>query len=247
MNLFRKIKKLLLSIEDSLSKEHSCICCGNEILDGSEFQLCEKCLNNMQKINEPICLRCGESLENGKLNCEFCEHFNYAFKSNRSIFYYDDTSSKIIKGLKYNQRKYYAKFIARMMTEDKSIFENIDVITFVPISGKRKRVRGFNQAEEIAKEISKIVGIETIELLEKVKDNKTQAGLSQKERLENLKGTFAVKTGLEDKIVGKNVLIVDDVFTTGATLNECSSVLKKEKPKVIKTLTFAKTKLFSIN
>lgn len=247
MNLFRKIKNLLLSIEDSLSKEHSCILCDREMLDGNKFQICEKCFNNMQKIKEPVCSKCGEALENGNLNCLFCGSFNYAFNSNRSIFYYDDNSSKIIKGLKYNQRKYYAKFIARMMTEDMSIFEKIDVITFVPISSKRKKERGFNQAEEIAKEISKIVGIETIELLEKVKDNKTQAGLSQKERLENLKGTFAIKAGLEDKIKGKNILIIDDVFTTGATLNECSIVLKTAKPKRVRTLTFAKTRLFSIN
>ena len=247
MNLFRKIKNLFLMVEDSLSKEHSCICCGIEILDGSEFQLCEKCLNNMQKIKEPFCSKCGETLENDNLNCSFCKSFNYAFNSNRSIFYYDDTSSKIVKGLKYNQRKYYAKHIAKLMSEDKSIFEKIDLITFVPISTKRKRVRGFNQAEEIAKEISKQVGIEVIELLEKVKDNKTQAGLSQKERLENLKGTFKIKDGTEDKISGKNILIIDDVFTTGATLNECSSVLKKAKPKLVKTLTLAKTKLFSIN
>lgn len=247
MNLFRKIKNLLLSIEDSLSKEHSCILCGREMLDGSKFQICEKCLNNMQKIKEPFCSKCGETLESDNLNCSFCKSFNYAFNSNRSIFNYDDNSSKIIKGLKYNQRKYYAKFIARMMTEDKSVFEKIDMITFVPISSKRKKERGFNQAEEIAKEISKIVGIETVELLEKVKDNKTQAGLSQKERLENLKGTFEIKAGLEDKIKGKNVLIIDDVFTTGATLNECSAVLKMAKPKRVRTLTFAKTRLFSIN
>ena len=247
MNLFRKIKNLLLSIEDSLSKEHACISCDREILDGSEFQLCEKCLNNMQKIKEPICIKCGEMLENGNLNCVFCKGFNYAFKSNRSIFYYNDESSKIIKGLKYNQRKYYAKFIAKMMTEDRCIFDKVDIITFVPISAKRKRTRGFNQAEEIAKEISKLVNIEVVELLEKVKDNKTQAGLSQKERLENLKGTFKIKESEKEKISGKRILVVDDVFTTGATLNECSSVLKIAKPKEIKTLTFAKTKLFSIN
>lgn len=247
MSLFRRIKNLFLLLEDSLSKEHSCICCNSEMLDGSEFQVCEKCLNNMQKIKEPVCSKCGEALEDGNLNCSFCEKFNYAFKSNRSIFYYDENSSKIIKGLKYNQRKYYAKHIAKLMCEDKLIFEKVDLITFVPISGKRKKKRGFNQAEEIAKEISKLVNIEVVELLLKVKDNKTQAGLSQKERLENLKDTFKIKESEKEKILGKRILIIDDVFTTGATLNECSIILKMAKPKAVKTLTFAKTKLFSIN
>ncbi len=247
MNLFKKIKGLFLTIEDSLSKEHSCLCCDREILDGSKFQLCEKCFQGLNKIDGLLCSKCGEVLEEGRLACEFCKNFDYEFKSNKSMFYYNDTSSNIVKKLKYNKRKYYAKFIARLMTEDKTLFENIDVITFVPVSKKTKKNRGFNQAEELATEISKMVNIEVKAYLDKVIDNKHQAGLSQKERLENLKGTFSLKLEFENEIKGKRILIIDDVFTTGATLNECARVLKTKKPKLVNTLTFAKTKLFSIN
>lgn len=244
MKIFTKLKNLALSIENSLSKEHSCISCGREILDGSDFQLCDNCLKSMQKIDGLLCLKCGEMLEDGNLNCKFCENFDYAFNSNRSIVYYNDVSSKIVKDLKYNGRKYYAKFIARLMVQDKSIFEGIDMLTFVPISKERRKSRGFNQAEEIAIEISKLTNIEVKECLIKTKDNKHQAELSQKERLKNLTGTFELAFEMKSEIKSKKILLIDDVFTTGATLSECARVLKTAKPKVINTLTFAKTKLY---
>lgn len=247
MNLIKKIKNLLLSFEDMFSKEHSCICCAKEIPDGTKFQMCKNCYEKLDLISGNVCAKCGEILVEDRLLCEYCKDFDYSFNSNRSICYYDDNSSNIVKSLKYAGRKYYSSHIAELMTEDKSIFEDVDIITFVPVSKKTKRARGFNQAEEIAKEISRIMNIRMVSLLEKVKDHKHQAGLNQKERLENLKGTFEINHNFESEIKGKRVLIVDDVFTTGATLSECAKVIKTKKPKQVLTLTFAKTKLVSLN
>lgn len=247
MKIIEKLKKMFVSFEDMISAEHACLSCDKEILDGTKYQLCDKCRNELEKIDGRYCAKCGEILSDGKMLCELCKGFEYEFDSNRSIFYYNDTSSNIIKKFKYGGRKYYAKHIAKMMTEDKLIFENIDAIAYVPISKKRRKIRGFNQAEEIAKEISILTNIPVVDLLDKVIDKKNQAKLSQKDRLENLKGTFALNKDFEDKIKGKRILIVDDVFTTGATLSECASVIKQASPKCVKTLTFAKTKLNSIN
>lgn len=247
MNLLKRIKSVLIGLEDVISTQHSCLACECEILDGSEHQMCEKCFGMLDKIDGRLCSKCGDVLLDGSLKCLLCNSFNYAFNSSRSIFYYNDVSAKIIKGLKYGGRKYYAKHIAKMMTEKSTIFKNIDFLTFVPISKKRKKIRGFNQAEEIANEISKIVGIPVMNLLVKTKDKKHQAGLSQIDRLSNLKDTFEVNTNVLQEVKGKRVLIIDDVFTTGATLSECSEVLKNAGLKTVKGLTFAKTKLNSIN
>lgn len=246
MSLLKKIKNLFISFEDMVSKEHSCIVCAKEIPDGTNFQMCENCCLNIEKIEGKICSKCGDKLDDGKLRCDKCNDFDYNFKSNRSYCYYDEASAKIIKSLKYGGRKYYAKHIAKMMTQDLSVFKDVDLITFVPISVKRKRIRGFNQAEEIAKEISKIVNIPVKKILLKTKENKNQARLNQKERLENLKGTFEIDNAAES-FEGKVVLIIDDVFTTGATLSECSKTLINGNPKSVLTFTFAKTKLNSIN
>lgn len=246
MKIIEKLKKMFVSFEDMISAEHACLSCDKEILDGTKYQLCDKCRNELEKIDGRYCAKCGEILSDGKMLCELCKGFEYEFDSNRSMFYYGEVSSKIVKSLKYGGRKYYAKHIAKMMTEDKLVFENVDVITYVPISNKRKRIRGFNQAEEIAKEIALIMNIPVKGLLIKTIDKKHQAGLNQKDRLENLKGTFDLNKDFVDEIKQKNILIVDDVFTTGATLSECSKVIKTAKVKSVKTFTFAKTKLNSI-
>lgn len=247
MKLMQKIKKIFMSFENLLSDEHCCISCGREIPDGLKFQLCHTCENLLDVIGTEVCAKCGERLLEGNLLCEHCKDFDYDFNTSKSYCYYDDISARIVKGLKYNDRKYYAKHIAKMMTEDKSVFENVDVITFVPMGSKGLRKRGFNQAQEIANEISKLVNIPVLKLLSKAVEHKNQAGLSQQERLKNLKDSFEVFSENESEIKGKNILIIDDVFTTGTTLSECSKTLKRKKPKSVCALTFAKTKFNSIN
>lgn len=247
MKLFEKIKKIFTFIEDGFSKEHSCICCGIEIIDGSFAQLCKNCLKKIDKIKEPVCSKCGERLYDGLLQCDYCKEFDYNFDSSRSYCYYDEYSSKIIKGLKYSGKKYFARHIATLMVENKELFDGVDMLVPVPVTTKTKRVRGFNQAEEIANEISKLVGVPVKNVLVKSKDHKHQAGLSQKERLENLKDSFELNKEFENDVKGKTIMVIDDVFTTGATANEVAKVLKKKKPKAIMVYTAAKTKLNSIN
>lgn len=244
MKLSKLMKNIWSKFENLFMTDHKCMSCGREIKDKTEFQICNDCKNKINVINGNLCKICGDEIcgtENIKI-CDRCKNSNYAFMSNRSLCYYDTVPAKIIKKLKYGKRKYYAKHIAEMMQSLVTCFDNIDVITFVPVSSKRRKERGFNQAEEIAKELGLISNISVVDALEKLYDGKTQAGLSQKERRENLKGTIKLKNEIKQEIKGKNVLIVDDVFTTGSTLHECASVLQKAEPKKIFTCTFAKTK-----
>lgn len=238
------MKNLLNKFEDLFMKEHKCICCGREIKDGSKFQLCSHCLSEIEIISGNECDVCGDKLDdstNIKI-CDRCKNLTYDFDSNKSFCYYTDASAKIVKNLKYNYRKYYAKHIARLMFERKEIFDNIDILTFVPMNRKRKRERSYNQAEEIAIELGRLANIKVKGLLEKIGDGKHQADLSQKDRRENLKGTFCLAEEYKSEIKNKNILIIDDVFTTGSTLHECSGTLKKAKPNKIFCYTFAKTK-----
>ena len=177
----------------------------------------------------------------------FCKNVDYAFDQSRSFAVYEDVASKIIKRFKYGGKKYCARYIAELMILNNDYFKDIDLITFVPIGNKRRKERGFNQAKEIAQEISKILGVKIIDALEKIGNERHQAGLSQQERQKNLSGSFKLKSDIFSQIKGKNILIIDDVFTTGATLSECAKIIKEEKPKSVSALTFAKTKLISIN
>ncbi len=243
MTAKEKFVKMINWFEDLFMKNHSCICCGREILDGTKFQVCDVCKSKLSLIDGLVCKKCGEKVIDGNTFCDYCKNTNYVFDENHSYCHYDETSAKIVKGFKYGGRKYYSRGIAEMMTANVDNFKMVEVVTFVPINKARRKERGFNQAEELAKEIAKILNIEVVELLTKSDSTKHQAGLSKAERLENLKGSFVAIEENKSKIKGKVVLIVDDVFTTGATLNECSKVIKKCKPKSIVTTTFAKTKL----
>lgn len=242
MKLKERFLKFITSFENALFANHSCNSCGREIVDGTEFQMCELCRNKVERLDGDVCAKCGDKLAVGMMICDHCKDFDYVFKENRSFAYYENSIANIVKGLKFGHKKYLAKDIAEMMLTLGSYFDDVDVIAFVPISKERERERGFNQAEAIAEELGKLLEIEVVDALEKVSNGKHQAELSQQERMKNLIGSFAEKENMKDKIKGKVVLIVDDVFTTGATLNECSKTIKNLKPKSVKTVTFAKTK-----
>lgn len=248
MKIKEKLANLINWFEDLFMTSHSCLACGREIPDGTKYMLCSDCLNGLDKIDGKLCLKCGEEIvgENVRV-CDYCKDREYKFNSNHSCFYYNGVSASIIKNLKYNRRKYYAKPIAEIMAERSEFFENVDVITFVPINKKRRRERGFNQSEEIAKHLSKIFNIPLVEVLKKEKDGKHQASLNQKDRLKNLRNTFKIIPEKASEVRNKRVLIVDDVFTTGATLSECARVIRVCRPLSVNTVTFAKTKFNSLN
>ena len=206
-------------------------------------------MKNLEIIDGTICEKCGEEVASGNKLCDTCKSVHYDFDKSRSFAKYGEIASKIVKRFKYSGKKYYAKHIAEMMATKTENFDNVDFITFVPIGEKRKRERGFNQAEEIAKELSALANIPVINLFHKIGSEKHQAGLSQKERRKNLKGTIVFGADDQENIKGKTILIIDDVFTTGATLSECAGVLRKSKykPNKVFAYTFAKTMLFSTN
>ena len=250
MSFKSKIIKLWTRLENLIFVNHGCLACRREIADGSEFSLCENCMKNLDEISGNICSICGEKvLQDNKL-CDNCKTLKYNFDQSRSFAYYSDIESKITKRFKYSSKKYYAEYIARLMAKNEEYFEGVEYLTFVPIGVKRRSERGFNQAEEIALCLGKIFNIPVVDIFKKIGSERHQAGLSQKERQDNLSGTIVLRDGLELEVKGKVIMIIDDVFTTGSTLSECAKVIKAgkaNKPKKILCYTFAKTIFYSTN
>lgn len=250
MNFKSRLMKIWNDFENLFFKNHACLACRREIPDGTEFSLCRECFDSIEKFGENICNICGDKILKGNLVCDRCKNMKFSFDESRSFSVYEDVASKLVKRFKYSKKKYYAKYLAKLMALNKSYFDDIDFITFVPIGVKRLKERGFNQAEEIAVELGRLTQIPVVCTLEKIGNEKHQAGLSQKERQENLSGTFKLVDGADKIVKDKKVLLVDDVFTTGATLSECSKILKSDKrnkPDEICCYTFAKTRLDSTN
>ena len=170
------------------------------------------------------------------LTKNFIEH-NYFFK-------YGNLIRSQILALKFQEKPYVYKTIAYFLENMQKSFENLkkyDIILIVPISKQRKKERGYNQSKLIAKEISKIINIPIAEnILYKIKNTVPQSSLNKKQREENAKGVYK---GINiTKLHNKKILIIDDIYTTGNTVNECAKILiqKGIKRRNIGVLTIAK-------
>ena len=182
--------------------------------------------------------------------CEDCIRSPKHFTSARASGVYDQSLMALVHQFKYKGKIQLAKPLGRLLFFTMFHFWGntiIDVIVPVPLHKKRFKKRGFNQAFLLIKDWEKInekfdqrftsVQIEK-DLIVREKHTKPQTGLSRKERVKNIRNAFRVKTS--DKINGKRALIVDDVYTTGATTNECARVLMKNGEKSVDVLTLAR-------
>ena len=238
-----KLEKIANILSSALFPNFSCAICGSEMAN-NEYGVCDSCKESLNVHNGSCCRKCGEPLDFARDFCPACAKENYEFDRAVSFCEYNETSGKLIKDLKYNNKRYIAKIIAKFLLnkiEEHNL--KFDVITFVPAMNVTLKERGFNQGELIGEELSLLTNIKLENLLERSRGTRRQATLSGKERKENLKGAFALSSAFNIK--GKTVLIVDDVFSTGTTLSECSKALKTGKLKKIIALTLAKVHFLS--
>ncbi len=213
------------------------------ILDLIYPQVCSIC----GKLNKKsLCNRCKIKLEK---DFKFKKD-NYSNDSEKNFIehYYFFKYENLIRGqillLKFQEKPYIYKTIAHFLENKRKYFEKLkkyDIITVVPISNKRLKQRGYNQSELIAKEISRILSIQIkTNIIEKIKDTPPQSTLNKNQRKENAKGAYIAKN--TQKIKDKKILIIDDIYTTGNTINECAKVLVQNgiDRKNIGVLTIAK-------
>ena len=170
--------------------------------------------------------------------CKFCENKNFYFDRAISCIEYCDKSKVLVLSLKYYGNTYMSRYIAQVM-RDKLEFEQLsaDYIIPVPLHKKRMRIRGFNQAEKIASYLSEYTNIPIIDCIKRNRNTKRLYALNKFQREKELKNAFEVKEDSEE-IIGKRIILVDDIFTTGTTVNEISKKLKIYGVDEIIVLTF---------
>lgn len=203
--------------------------------------ICTDCWNEITQYNGSICQICGKPLiSSASIICGDCISDRPAFKLARSFGLYEATLKEAINLLKYYGIKRLAKPLSDMMLKIK--IPGVETILPVPLHKRRLRVRGFNQSGLLAKYMAKRLRIPIItDCLIKVRDTLPQVGLGAKEREKNIRKAFEVKNrGL---IQGKTIMLIDDVFTTGATVRECSKVLKKAGARDIYVITLAHSRM----
>ena len=222
-----------------------CLQCGRPLHENTG--LCKTCFADINFIVRPYCQRCGHPLEtdcadNGQMLCGRClRRARREFRLSRSAFAYDEGSKRLILNFKFNDRTENARFLAQTMyVAGADIFAaGVDVIVPVPLHFTRLFRRRYNQSALLASELGKLSGCkaETFALV-KHRRTRPQVELSGLARVRNLRGAFSVAHA--ERIVGKRVLLVDDVLTTGSTLRECARVLRKAGAKSVDTLTAAR-------
>ena len=170
------------------------------------------------------------------------KYFDYIFNTLK----YEDIIRKKIIEYKFGDKPYLYKFFSKIISKNIKTFglfeNNYDIIIPVPNYRKKKQLRGYNQTELIAKEIAKqIINLEYEDkILLKIRNTIPQSSLSKKERKSNIKDVFIVNNKYIEELKDKRVILFDDIYTTGSTVNECSKVLKSNGVKEILVLTIAK-------
>ena len=213
-----------------------CIMCDGELSFYTRYGLCPEC--SKTEYNTRYCKRCGRHVGEMTPYCIECTNRSHDFDMARAPFVYKGEIRKLIYRLKYGYGAYLAKYMAQFMYD--TYLENseqIDCIAFVPIPKRRYISRGYNQAEEIAKELSLLSSIPVVDVLERSKYTKNLARMNKEERKQAISDSIKIRDGADVK--GKRVMLIDDVFTSGATANECSKILKKAKADYVYVLTFA--------
>ena len=228
------------AIDAVFPQNETCDVCLEELPFKTRLNLCSSCLEKLPFNDKKVCLCCGAPVENEADYCLRCMDTKRAFDKCRSVFVYDGLAKKVLLSFKYGEKKYLKNLLAKLMT-DKYLSERFeaDVVTFVPMTKKEQRKRGYNQSELLAKGISDVTSIPVCtNCLTRTHNNATQTHKSGFERWENAEGLFSA-TSEAPLLKGRHILFIDDVLTTGATITACIDALKSVTGIKISVATLA--------
>jgi competence protein ComFC len=225
-----------------------CRICAATLTNASRIPICEKCLSSFERIREPMCNCCGRPFASSaagqteKQLCRLCRAEFYAFDRARTFATYGDALGGAILLLKYEEvtrlGNWFAERLAEVAAREAAEWRP-DVVVPVPLHADRQRERGYNQAELIARPLAKRLRLKFgAYLLMRTKPRPPQLVLSRTEHWKSVRGAYATREGL--RVDNLRILLVDDVLTTGATLDACARALKKAGAAAVFGLTVAR-------
>ncbi|MCE3233438.1 MAG: competence protein ComF [Rickettsiaceae bacterium] len=237
------IKPLFKSALDTIFPPQ-CMACRKFVQE--KGGLCHSCWEAIDFISSPQCDKCGVPFElatHTELLCGKCISDAPKYYKARAVFLYDDSSSSIITRFKYGDQIHTSSSFAKWMVRvGQEVLKDADVVVPVPLHKRRLFSRRYNQSALLANSIGVEAGIDACnDMLLRVKNTKPQAGLTLNQRAVNVKGAFALNPKHKAKVIGKNVILVDDVITTGSTINACVNALLKAGAGQVSVLTLAMT------
>jgi ComF family protein len=219
-----------------------CAACAGWLDRPTSGPVCAACWDSILPLTPPLCDRCGDPLPSWRLVslplalCPRCRRVSRPIVRSRAIGAYDGALRSIVHALKYDGRRSLARPLGALMkTRGTDVLAGADAVVPVPLHPSRRRERGFNQAEDLARQL----GLPILGGLRRIRRTPAQADLPAAKRHGNVKGAFAL--GRESELLsGKVVVVIDDVSTTGATLDACARVLKDGGAREVRALTAAR-------
>lgn len=218
-----------------------CLFCGKELGDINHKQLCRGCLSMLPFLSENVCIKCGRPIVNNDTDgvCFECKNTCRYFDGGASVFEFSGLIQGALYRLKFDGEMEIAQAVGKFMGDKYKKMEwEVDAVIPVPLHHDRLHERGFNQSYLLSREIGRECSIDVADkALIRQRYTESQVPLSRFQRMSNVKGAFSV---LDSSLIGgKKILLVDDIMTTGSTLNECSSVLRKYGASSVYCLTAA--------
>ena len=236
-------KKIALRLLDVLLPP-LCLICDEPV--GGTATLCPGCWKQIQFIAPPVCDCCGAPFDipaGAGMLCGSCLVTPPPYKSARAAMLYDDVSRQLILGFKHGDRTYAAQALAVWMHRAGDFLNEADALLPVPLHRQRLFKRRYNQSSLLAQRVGRLSGKPVLaDALRRVRATPIQGKLKRKERQENVKGAFAVVSRYAPEIEGKTLVLIDDVLTTGATVEECTRVLLKAGAKQVHVLTLSRVR-----
>ena len=233
----------LLQSAASLLYPPGCTICGKSVRAGE--YLCDQCETKAIRNVAPFCQKCSEPFEGFITNtfaCANCAHRTIYFDAAVSAYRGRGIVRQIIHEFKYGRQIHLRHLVARWLNsalDDERLRQShFDVIVPVPLHPARQRERGFNQASLLAELLGAQTSIPVKSLLERTRYTTTQTALDRSERMENLHNAFRLRKNAD--VRGLRVLLLDDVLTTGSTLNECARILKRASALCVHAATAAR-------
>lgn len=226
-------------------EKNTCFICNVYDESINEKYICWECEKKLKKILPPVCLKCSKPIDYNSSDClcPECSVYDKSFEMVKSLFSYEGIIKDGIYSFKYYNKPYFYKFFGNCLLNymNEINYNNFDYITSVPLHKSKMRTRGYNQSELLAKYLAKKLYIPYIDALKRTKKTPKQSEQSKEDRRKNLKGAFTIKTPLKfGNIKNSNVLLVDDVYTTGSTADECSKALIEFGVSKIYVITIAR-------
>ncbi len=238
----RVSRRILARAQDAILPA-TCLSCARHV--DEQGTLCAPCWGRLRLIEKPYCSVLGSpfSYDLGE-NAQSADAIANppSFDMARSVVLYDDIARRLIQGLKFSDRTDLAPWLANwMIRASDGMLANGAHIVPVPLHPRRLWSRRFNQSAELARPIAQRCALKfTPEVLVRVRPTRQQVGLRSKERRRNVQGAFRVPVEQKVNVTGHEIVLIDDVYTTGATLNACARALRRAGAKRISCLTFAR-------